>query len=156
MNSGDSSGKIKCCRGVLLACAALVRSQTTIAQRSEVQFLRSWQPADRAMLEEARGVTFAADGTLLLSERGRGAMWRLAGETATPTDRAGRDRSFSSKKTGGLAVFGSGRIVVANTSNDTIAVVDDQGRIAKVFGGAGAGYGQLSDPEGLASSVRQR
>lgn len=156
MNSGDSSGKKTCCRGILLSCAALVLSQAAVAQRSEVQFLRSWQAADRAVLEEVRGVTFAADGTLLFSERGRGAVWRLAGETATPTDLAGRDRSFSSKKTGGLAVFGSGRIAVANTSDDTIALVDDQGRIAKVFGGAGAGYGQLGDPEGLASSIRQR
>src|SRR3970282_975159 len=99
MNSGDSSGKIKCCRGVLLACAALVLSQAAVAQRSEVQFLRSWQPADRAMLEEARGVTFAADGTLLISERGRGAMWRLAGAAATPTELAGRDRAVGFQET---------------------------------------------------------
>ena len=156
MNSGDSSGKITCCRGILLSCAALVLSQVAVAQPSEVQFLRSWQPADRTVLAEVRGVAFAADGTLLISERGRGALWRLAGEAATPTDLAGRDRSFSSKKTGGLAYFASGRTAVANTSNDTIALVDGEGRIAKVFGGAGAGYGQLSDPEGLASSVRQR
>jgi len=156
MNSGDSSCNIRWCRGILLSCAALVLSHAAVAQRSEVQFLRSWQAADRAVLEEVRGVTYAADGTLLFSERGRGALWRLAGETVTPTELAGKDRSFSSKKTGGIAVFGSGRVAVANTSNDTIALVDSQGQISKVFAGSGAGYGQLSDPEGLAASVRQR
>src|SRR5262245_54889627 len=157
MSSGDFKGKITSCRGrgLLLACAALVLSQAVLAQRPEVQFLRSWQATDRALLAEVRGIAFAADGSLLISERGRGALWRLAGETVTPTELAGRDPSFSSKKTGGVAVFGSGRVAVANTSNDTIAVVADQGRIAKVVGGAGAGYGQLSAPEGLASSRRQ-
>jgi tetratricopeptide (TPR) repeat protein/DNA-binding beta-propeller fold protein YncE len=156
MNSGDSIGKFAGCRGILLACAALVLSRPALAQRSEVQFLRSWQAADRAVLAEVRGIAFAPNGTLLISERGRGAVWRLAGETATPTELAGKDRSFRSTKTGGVAIFASGRIAVANTSDDTIALVDSQGRIERVFGGSGRGYGQLSDPEGLAASARQR
>lgn len=156
MNSGDSIGKAARCRGILLASAAIALSQAALAQRSEVQFLRSWQSADRAVLAEARGIAFAPDGTLLISERGRGAVWRLAGESATPIELAGKDRSFSSTKTGGVAIFASGRIAVANTSDDTIALVDSQGRVERVFGGGGRGYGQLSDPEGLAASVRQR
>ena len=156
MSSGDSSGKLTCCRGIVLACAALAVGGPVLAQQSEVQFVRSWQSADRSVLESVRGAVFAADGALLFSERERGALWRLTGEKAAPTELAGKDRSFGSKKVGGLALFASGRVAVANTSDDTIALVDEQGRIARVFGGGGSGYGQLSDPEGLTSSSRQR
>lgn len=141
---------------VALWCAALVLSPLCAAQQSEVQFLRAWQPADGKPLAEVSGFAFAADGTVLFVERDRGALWRLAGEEATPTDLAGTGRPFDSKKTGGLAILGEGRIAVANTSNDTIALIDGQGRVLGVFGSGGRGYGELKDPEGLAFSPHKR
>ncbi|HEY6240253.1 MAG TPA: tetratricopeptide repeat protein, partial [Burkholderiales bacterium] len=122
----------------------------------EIQFLRAWQPADGKPLGELSGLALTPDGTVLFVERDRGALWRLVGEAATPIDLAGTGRPFSSKKTGGLAILGEGRIVVANTSNDTLALVDEQGRAQRVFGGGGRGYGELKDPEGLAFSLHKR
>jgi len=142
--------------GFVTLCATLALSPLGNAQQSEVQFLRAWQPADGKPLAEVSGFALAADGAVLFVERDRGALWRLAGEEATPTDLAGTGRPFSSKKTGGLAVLGEGRIAVANTSNDTIALIDGQGRVLSVFGSGGRGYGELKDPEGLAFSLHKR
>ncbi len=142
---------------LVLWCAGLVSNQATFAQQPELQFLRAWQPADGKSLAEVSGMTVAVDGTVLFVERDRGALWRVAGEAANPTDLAGTGRRpFTSKKTGGLALLSEGLIAVANTSNDTIAVIDDQGRALRVFGGGGRGYGELKDPEGLAFSSRKR
>lgn len=138
-----------------LFCAWLALSQAS-AQQPEVQFVRSWQSTEGTPLSEVSGMTLATDGTVLFVERDRGALWRLAGEAAKPTDLAGSGRPFTSKKTGGLAILGEGRIAVANTSNDTIAVLDDQGRTVRRFAGGGHGYGELKDPEGLAFSTRKR
>ncbi|HEY7674830.1 MAG TPA: tetratricopeptide repeat protein [Burkholderiales bacterium] len=142
--------------GIVFAlCAGLALSRA-FAQQPELQFLRSWQPAGDTPLSEVIGMTLAADGTVLFVERDRGALWRLAGEAAKSTDLAGSGRPFTSKKVGGLAVLSEGRIAVANTSNDTIAIIDDQGRAVRVFAGGGHGYGELKDPEGLAFSSRKR
>jgi len=84
---------------VTLSLAALVLSPLGNTQQPEVQFLRTWQPADGKPLAEVSGLTLAADGAVLFTERDRGALWRLAGEEASPTDLAGAGRPFSSKKT---------------------------------------------------------
>jgi tetratricopeptide (TPR) repeat protein/sugar lactone lactonase YvrE len=141
---------------VLLCCAALVLSQASLAQPPEVQFLRSWRPADSAALADVRGIAYAADGTLLFSDRARGAMWRLAGEAAAAVDLPGSGRLFSTKKPGGLAPLGPGRIAVADTSGDIVSLIDGEGRVLGTFGGGGTGAGQLRDPEGLAFSARKR
>lgn len=146
----------RCFGTAVLSCAALVLSPLCGAQQPEVQFLRSWQPADGGPLAEVSGFVVAADGTALFVERDRGALWRLAGEEAKPTDLAGSGRAFSSKKTGGIAVLGDGRVAIANTSNDTVALIDGQGRVLSVFAGGGRGYGELKDPEGLAFSPHRR
>ncbi|HYA47637.1 MAG TPA: tetratricopeptide repeat protein [Burkholderiales bacterium] len=154
----------KCCDpragrfGVVLAlCCAEIALSPAFAQRPEIQFLRTWEPTtEGAQLSEVSGLALAEDGTVLFVERDRGALWRLAGERAKPTDLAGGGRAFTSKKTGGLAVLGKGRVAVANTSNDTIAIIDDEGRVVRVFAGGGRGYGELKDPEGLAFSSRKR
>lgn len=140
---------------VLASCAALLLGHAAAAQQAPgVEFLRAWQPTDGKALAEVSGMTFAADGTVLFVERDRGALWRLTRETAAPTDLAGSGRPFKSTKTGGVAYLGDGRVVVANTSNDTLALLD--GDAARVFAGGGHGYGELKDPEGLAFSLRKR
>ena len=156
LNSGYSRGKTAGCRNFALACAALFLGQAALAQQPEVQFLRTLQPAEGKPLSEMSGLALAADGAVLIVERDRGALWRLTEESATSAELSGRDRPFSSKKTGGLAVLGGGRIAVANTSNDTIALIDAQGRAERVIGGGGRGDGELKDPEGLAFSVHKR
>jgi tetratricopeptide (TPR) repeat protein/DNA-binding beta-propeller fold protein YncE len=159
---GYSRGNTAGCKNIVLACVVLFVAQPILAQQPEVQFLRAWQPAEGGPLAEVSGLTLAADGAVLMVERNRGALWRLVGDTVTSVELAGQGHPFTSKKTGGLAALGSGRMVVANTGNDTVALIDEQGRAWRVFGGGsgffggGSGDGELKNPEGLAFSVRKR
>jgi tetratricopeptide (TPR) repeat protein/DNA-binding beta-propeller fold protein YncE len=143
--------------GIVLAlsCAGLA-TNPVFAQQAEIQFLRSWQPVDGGPLSEMSGMTVAADGAVLFVERDRGALWRVEGASSKPIDLAGSNRPFSSKKMGGVAALGEGRVAVSNTSNDTVAIIDDQGRALRVFASGGHGYGELKDPEGVAFSSRKR
>ena len=77
-------------------------------------------------------MALAADGTLYIIERERGALWRIAGEAATPVELAGKDLPFDSKKTGGVAWLGGARVAVANTRNDLLATLDARPRRARV------------------------
>ena len=141
----------------LLAAALLIcLAQAAFAQQAAVQFIRAWQPAEGRALGELRALAYAADGAQLFVERDRGALWRVKGDAATPTELSGRDRPFTSSKVGGVAFLGVGRIAVANTSNDTVAIVDDEGRTVRLFGGGGRGDGELKNPEGLAFSAHGR
>jgi len=121
-----------------------------------VQFVRSWQPANKEILSEPSGMALAADGTLYLIERERGALWRIAGEAATAVDLAGKELPFDSKKMGGVAWLGGARVAVANTRNDLVATLDTEGRAERVFGSNGKGDGELDNPEGLAFSAQRR
>jgi tetratricopeptide (TPR) repeat protein/sugar lactone lactonase YvrE len=142
---------------LLLCAAGLLFAHAGVAQQaSEIQFLRAWQPAEGKPIAELSGLAFGPDGSVLLTERDRGALWRIAGEAANATELAGKDRPFRSRKMGGVAHLGGGRVAVANTSNDTLALVDAQGRATAVFAGGGRGYGELKDPEGLAFSSHKR
>src|SRR5262245_16496049 len=101
-------------------------------------------------------MTLGADGTLYIIERERGALWRVVGENATATDLAGKDLPFDSKKMGGVASLGGGRVAVANTRNDLLATLDAQGKAERVFAAGGKGDGELDDPEGLYFSAQRR
>jgi len=142
--------------GLALACAAGLPGPAW-AQAPEVQFVRAWQPAERSIdLSELSGVALAADGTLFLMDRDRGALWRIGADAASAVELAGKDRTFEAKKIGGVALMGAGRIAVGNTRNDLLAIVDAEGRAERVFAGSGRGDGDLDDPEGLAFSVHRR
>ena len=141
---------------VLVLCCTGLAVGPVSAQQTEIQFLRSWQPLEPGPLSELSGMALAADGAVLFVERDRGALWRVDGPTPRQTDLTGSGRPFTSKKTGGLALLSEGRIAIANTSNDTIAIVDGQGKTVRVLAGGGHGYGELKDPEGLAFSARKR
>jgi tetratricopeptide (TPR) repeat protein/DNA-binding beta-propeller fold protein YncE len=125
------------------------------AQQPEVQFLRSWQPAERGVFSEPSGLALA-DGAALVADRDRGVLWRVTAESATATELAGDGRAFSAHKTGGVAWLGDGRVAIANTRNDLLAVLDAQGRPERVFAGSGGGNGELDDPEGVAFSAQRR
>lgn len=143
--------------GIALAlCCAGPALSPGFAQQPEIQFLRSWQPTESGPLSEMSGMTLAADGAVLFVERDRGALWRIEGALPKSIDLAGSGRPFTSKKMGGIAILGDGRVAIANTSNDSVAIVDDQGRAQRVFASGGHGYGELKDPEGLAFSSRKR
>src|SRR5262245_7005421 len=101
-------------------------------------------------------MTLGADGTLYIIERERGALWRVVGENATATELAGKDLPFDSKKVGGVAALGNGRVAVANTRNDLLATLDAQGKSERVFSAGGKGNGELDDPEGLFFSAQRR
>ena len=88
VNSRHSRGKVPGWRRTALACTALLACGVAAAQ-SEVQFLRSWQPADNRQVSDVSGMTYGADGGLLYIDRNRGALWRLAGETASATELSG-------------------------------------------------------------------
>ena len=124
-----------------LALAICFWSSAAAAQQGEVQFLRSWQPANKEILSEPSGMALGADGTLYLIERERGALWRIAGEAATAIELAGKDLPFDSKKTGGVAWLGGARVAVANTRNDLLATLDADGRAERVFASGGKGDG---------------
>jgi tetratricopeptide (TPR) repeat protein/DNA-binding beta-propeller fold protein YncE len=127
------------------------------AQPLEVQFVRAWQPPAKSLdLSELSGFALAPDGTVFAMDRDRGALWRIAGSEATPTEVAGKDKPFEAKKVGGVAWMGDGRLAVANTRNDLLAVLDAQGAAERVFGGGGKGDGELDDPEGVAFSAQRR
>ena len=140
-----------------LACVLALVGIAATAQPLEVQFVRAWQPPARSLdLSELSGFALAPDGTVFAMDRDRGALWRIAGNEATSTELAGKERPFEAKKVGGVAWMGDGRVAVGNTRNDLLAVIDAQGNAERVFGGGGGGHGELDDPEGLAFSVHRR
>ena len=143
-------------RIVAIAWAAWFLSFAAVAQQPEVQFLRSWQPAERGVFSEPSGFALAADGAALVADRDRGVLWRVTADSATATELAGDGRAFSAKKVGGVAWMGDGRVAVANTRNDLLAVLGAQGRAERVFAGSGKADGALDDPEGLAFSAQRR
>ena len=127
------------------------------AQPLEVQFVRAWQPPAKGLdLSELAGFTLAPDGVVYAMDRDRGALWRIAGDEATATELAGKERPFEAKKVGGVAWMSGGRLAIGNTRNDLLAVLDAQGKPERVFAGSGKGDGELDDPEGLAFSVHRR
>jgi len=127
------------------------------AQTPEVQFLRSWQAGERSAFSDLSGLTLAPDGTIYFVERDRGALWRVSGEQpATSVELSGKERPFDAKKVGGVAWLGNGRLFVANTRNDLLAIVDEQGRAERVFAASGKNDGELDDPEGVAASSQHR
>ena len=140
----------------LAALALCLFAAGASAQQPEVQFVRSWQPANRDTLSEPSGIALGTDGVLYIIERERGALWRVEGENATAIELAGKDLPFDSKKVGGVAALGAGRVAVANTRNDLLATLDAQGKADRVFASGGAGDGELNNPEGLAFSAQRR
>ncbi len=132
-----------------VACAAQ-------AQAPEVQFVRSWQAGERSAFSDLSGLALAADGTVYFVERDRGALWRISGDQAVAVDLAGKERAFEAKKVGGVAWLGAGRLAVANTRNDLLAIIDEQGHAERVFASPGRNDAELDDPEGLAFSAQRR
>jgi tetratricopeptide (TPR) repeat protein/DNA-binding beta-propeller fold protein YncE len=143
-------------RNVAVAWAAWLLSFAAAAQQPEVQFLRSWQPAERGVFSEPSGLALSADGAALVADRDRGVLWRVTEQSATATELAGDGRAFGAKKVGGVAWMGDGRVAIANTRNDLLAVLDAQGRAERVFAGSGKADGALDDPEGVAFSAQRR
>jgi len=140
-----------------LACALVPACSMAAAQPLEVQFVRAWQPPAKGLdLSELAGFALAPDGVVYAMDRDRGALWRIAGDEATATELAGKERPFEAKKVGGVAWMSGGRLAIGNTRNDLLAVLDAQGKPERVFAGSGKGDGELDDPEGLAFSVHRR
>jgi len=142
-----------------LFCALLCAQ--ALAQQPEVQFLRTWQAEERGAFEELSGFALAPDGTVYIADRERGALWRIAADTAAQKPAAvpvggAKDLAFEAKKLGGVAWLGAGRVAMANTRNDLLAVLDSQGKAERVFAASGSGAGELDDPQGLAFSVNRR
>ncbi len=156
MDPGYSREKTAARRNVAVFAAAWSLSLAAAAQQPEVQFLRSWQPTDRGVFSELSGFALAGDGAVLVADRDRGALWRVTGESASAVDVAGSGKAFEAKKLGGVAWLGAGRIALANTRNDLLAIVDAQGRAERVFASSGKGNGELDDPEGIAFSAQRR
>ncbi len=156
MFPGYSREKTAARRKVAVFAAAWSLSLAAAAQQPEVQFLRSWQPADRGVFSELSGFALATDGSALIADRDRGAVWRVTAESAVATEIAGSGKAFDAKKLGGIAALGGGRIALANTRNDLLAVLDAQGKPERVFAGSGKGAGELDDPEGVAFSAQRR
>ena len=140
-----------------LGFLSLLLSAAAAAQQPEVQFLRAWQADERGAFQDFSGFSLAPDGTVFIADRERGALWRIAGNAATSTPIAGtKDLPFEAKKLGGVAWLGAGRVAVANTRSDLLAIIDAQGKAERVFASSGAGAGELDDPQGLAFSVNRR
>src|SRR5712692_2856537 len=140
-----------------LGFLSLLLSAAAVAQQPEVQFLRAWQAEERGAFQDFSGFALAQDGTVFIADRERGALWRIADNAATSTPIAGtKDLPFEAKKLGGVAWLGPGRVAVANTRNDLLAIIDAQGRAERVFSASGSGAGELDDPQGLAFSVCRR
>src|SRR5260370_19194124 len=141
-----------------LGFLCLLLSAAALAQQPEVQFLRAWQAEERGAFQDFSGFALAPDGTVFIADRERGALWRIADTAATTsTPIAGtKDLPFEAKKLGGVAWLGPGRVAVANTRNDLLAIIDAQGRAGRVFPATGSGAGELNDPQGLAFSVSRR
>jgi len=141
-----------------LALAALLALQHLAAagQVPEVQFLRTWQAPERFPFSDLSGLALAPDGSVHIVERDRGTLTRVSGDSIASVELAGKERPFDAKKTGGVAWLGAGRLAVANTRNDLIAVVDQEGRAERVFAASGHGDGELDDPEGMAFSRQRR
>jgi tetratricopeptide (TPR) repeat protein/DNA-binding beta-propeller fold protein YncE len=140
-----------------LGFLCLLLSAAAVAQQPEVQFLRVWQAEERGAFQDFSGFAVAPDGTVFIADRERGALWRIADNAATPTPIAGtKDLPFEAKKLGGVAWLGPGRVAVANTRNDLLAILDAQGRAERVFAASGSGAGELDDPQGLAFSASRR
>ena len=68
-----------------------------------------------ATFSDLSGLTMAPDGSVFWVERDKGQMWRVAGDTATAVDLAGKELAFEAKKTGGIALLGPDRFAVVNT-----------------------------------------
>jgi tetratricopeptide (TPR) repeat protein/DNA-binding beta-propeller fold protein YncE len=156
VDPGYSRDKAVARRNVAVAGAAWLLSLAAAAQQPEVQFLRSWQPAERGVFSEPSGLALAADGAALIADRDRGVLWRVTADKAAAIELAGSGRAFDAKKMGGVAWLGPERFAVANTRNDLLAIVDPQGRAERVFAGSGKGDGELDDPEGVAFSGQRR
>ncbi len=140
-----------------LACVLGLAATIADAQPLEVQFVRACQPAARSLdLDELSGFALAADGTVFVMDRDRGALWRIAGNEASSSELTGKERPFEAKKLGGVALMPDGRVAVGNTRNDLIAVLDAEGKAERVFGGGGRGDGELDNPEGVAFSLHRR
>ena len=143
--------------GFLSLLLSALLCQRAVAQQPEVQFLRAWQAEERGAFEDFSGFSLAPDGSVIIADRERGALWRIAGNAASSTPIAGaKDLPFEAKKLGGVAWLGSGRVAVANTRNDLLAIIDAQGKAERVFAASGSGAGELDDPQGLAFSVNRR
>ncbi len=156
MDPGYSREKTAARRNVAVFAAAWSLSLAAAAQQPEVQFLRSWQPADRGVFSELSGFALTGDGAALVADRDRGALWSVTAEAAGAVDLAGSGRAFDAKKLGGVAWLGPNRIALSNTRNDLLAIVDAQGRAERVFAASGKGNGELDDPEGIAFSAQRR
>ncbi len=158
MRSGGVKGGVAVNPGYSrLGFLYLLLSAAAVAQQPEVQFLRVWQAEERGAFQDFGGFSVAPDGTVFITDRERGALWRIADNAATSTPIAGtKDLPFEAKKLGGVAWLGAGRVAVANTRNDLLAVIDAQGKAERVFAASGGGAGELDDPQGLAFSGNRR
>ena len=131
------------------------------AQQPEIQFVRAWQGPERGgAFDESSGFALAPDGTALIADRERGALWRIP-NTPTPAPVSvvvggSKDVAFEAKKLGGVAWLGNGRVALANTRNDLLAILDANGKPERVFAGSGSGAGELDDPNGLYFSANRR
>ena len=143
-----------------LGFLCLLLSAAAAAQQPEIQFVRSWQAPERGAFEEPSGFAVAPDGTAFIADRERGALWRIpnaASPTVVSTPVGGsKELAFEAKKVGGVAWLGNGKVAMANTRNDLLAILDAQGKAERVFAGSGSGAGELDDPNGLFFSANRR
>ena len=125
-----------------------------------------------ASFMQPRGIAFGAEGRLYLSDAFEGVI-RVIGPDATvaqlagnryapPACRAGTLYTARVDAPGGLAGGPRGELVVADTNNHRVRLIDPQGLVTTLAGGGGTGEGQggladgptaasrLATPEGVA------
>lgn len=105
-------------------------------------------PGVSARFSTPSGIALATDGVLYVADTGNNAIRRIAPDGTVSTaagglppgdvDGAARDARFNGPV--GVAVDSTGRVIVADTYNDQIRVVQPDGAVTTLAGSPGPGY----------------
>lgn len=116
-------------------------------------------PADKAEFNDARGITTDASGNLYVADTGNYRVRKIAADgtvstlATLPNPSEGATHPSEAKLTGpyGLAADGHGRLFVADTTTNTIQLIDANGKLSTL---AGSGLWGDSDGSPAAASFR--
>lgn len=128
-----------------------------LASAADVELLDSYpSSSEQVFIKNISDLEFLKDGGLVAADAGLGAAVSFANGRASVQIIAGKGNVFSSKKVTGIDVLPSGAVAVANSGDDTVVILDTQGKVSKRFGASGSGAGLLKSVTSLAYSHNER
>lgn len=128
---------------------------------NDLELLHTYSANTAQPLEDISALKFLQDGRLLAIDRRRGTLMIFPHDGSTQQQvqhlgLSGANQTFKSSNLAGISHTTDGQMVISNTDDAKIALIDESGKAQIVFGEKGSKAGMLDDPRAIAYSINHR